>query len=176
MSPTSPMSFATAADDARASIAANRAGPLRPREVSDQDLAELLEGSAEPVVVESYHGAFEVPWRGLTGDGWRALLRELGERVNGVTIETGANRGFAVRHGLEIIPAVLVFLGGRVVARFSGRTEVEGVAAAVRRALREAQDLESAAHELEAAQRFPARPVARPFAQPELESPLAQAS
>jgi thioredoxin-like negative regulator of GroEL len=126
------------------------AKPLEPRECGDQELAALVQRSAEPVVVESYHGGWERPWRALSGAAWRELLRELGERVNGALVETGRNRETAVRYGLEVIPTVLVFVGGQVVARFTGRVSAEEVLAAVRAALEQARARSSGAQELEA--------------------------
>lgn len=121
-----------------------------PREYGDHDLPALIHRSAEPIVVESHYAGWQAPWRALSADAWRELLREFGERVNGACVETGANRELAVRFGLEIIPTVLVFHQGEVVARFTGRVRVEDVIAAVRAALHQAHTLESAREELEA--------------------------
>ena len=125
--------------------------PAKPRECDDSGLPALVQRSAEPVVVESYHAGWTKPWRGLSAQAWSELLREFGERVNGATVETSKNRELAVRYGLEVIPAVLVFVGGEVVARFTGSVRVEDVIEAVRSALRRASTLESARQELEAA-------------------------
>jgi len=121
-----------------------------PRETSDRELLALLRRSAEPVVVESYHAGWQKPWRGLSAQAWSELGRELGERVAAAAVETGRNREFAQRYGLEVIPAVLVFAGGEVVARFTGGVRVEDVIGAVRAALRRSEALESARQELEA--------------------------
>jgi thioredoxin-like negative regulator of GroEL len=123
----------------------------QPPETSDRELPALLRRSAEPVVVESYHAGWVKPWRGLTAQAWSELLREFGERVNGATLETSRNREAAGRYGLEVIPAVLVFAGGEVVARFTGSVRVGDVIGAVRAALSRGQEMESARHELESA-------------------------
>jgi len=123
----------------------------QPRESSDRELPALIRRSAEPVVVESYHAGWEKPWRGLSADAWRDLLREFGERVNGAVIETSANRELAVRYELEVIPTVLVFFEGEVVARFTGRVSVASVIGAVHAALQQARTMQSARQELEAA-------------------------
>jgi thioredoxin-like negative regulator of GroEL len=127
------------------------ANDRQPRESSDPELAALIRRTAEPVVVESYHAGWEKPWRGLSADAWRDLLREFGERVNGAVIETSKNRELAVRYELEVIPTVLVFLQGEVVARFTGRVPVASVIGAVHAALQQARTLESARQELKAA-------------------------
>ncbi len=125
--------------------------PTAPREYGDRDLPALVQRSAEPVVVESHHAGWHTPWRGFSAEAWSELLREFGERVDGAVIETSKNRELAVRYELEVIPTVLVFYQGEVVARFSGRVRVEDVIAAVRVALQQARTLESARQELEVA-------------------------
>jgi thioredoxin-like negative regulator of GroEL len=131
----------------------NRTQPneIEPRETSDRELPALLQRSAEPVVVESYHGGWEKPWRGLSAQAWAELRRELGGRVQAAALETGRNRELAGRYGLEVIPTVLVFAGGEVVARFTGSVRAADVITAVRAALRRAETLESDRQELEAA-------------------------
>jgi len=121
-----------------------------PRETSDRELPALLQRSAEPVVVESHHAGWEKPWRGLSAQAWRELSREFGERVEGAVVETGKNRELATRYGLEIIPTVLVFHRGEVVARFTGTVRVTDVIEAVHVAQHRARTLESARQELEA--------------------------
>lgn len=122
-----------------------------PRELGDRDLPALILRATEPVVVESYFAGWETPWRALSAETWHELQRELGERVNAAVVETSANRELAARYGLEIIPAVLVFSAGEVVARFSGRVRAEHVVRAVKAALSKAGALESDRLELEAA-------------------------
>jgi thioredoxin-like negative regulator of GroEL len=119
-----------------------------PRETSDRELPALLRRSTGPVVVESYHAGWERPWRGLSADAWDELARE---RVVRATLETGKNRELAARYGLEVIPTVLVFAGGEVVARFTGSVRVADVIEAVRAALHRAQTLETARRELDGA-------------------------
>lgn len=123
---------------------------LAPRELGDRDLPALIHRASEPVVVESYFAGWDRPWRGLSAAAWHELLHEFGERVNGAVIESGASRELALRFGLEIIPTVLVFSGGEVVARFSGNVQVAEVVAAVRGALAQARALEADRRELEA--------------------------
>ncbi len=127
------------------------ASALAPRALGDRDLPVLLQRAAEPVVVESHWAGWDRPWRGLSAADWQELFRTLGERVNGAVIETGASRELAARYGLEILPTVLVFSQGEVVARFTGRVRVADVVAAVRAALEHARALESDRRELEAA-------------------------
>ena len=125
--------------------------PTEPREYGDRELPSLIGRSAEPVVVESHFAGWAKPWRGLSAQGWSELLHEFGERINGARAETGSSREFAARYGLEIIPAVLVFSAGEVVARFTGSVSAAEVIDAVYAALRQAHALESASQELEAA-------------------------
>ncbi len=145
---------------------------LAPRALGDRDLPALLHRAREPVVVESHFAGWDRPWRGLSAEGWQELLREFGERVNGAVLETGANRELAVRFGLEVIPTVLVFSAGEVVARFSGSVRVAEVIAAVRAALARERTLESDRRELAAASEgrgvlTPLRSVLRSRAEPE---------
>jgi len=121
-----------------------------PHECGERALATLIEGSAEPVVLESYFGGWERPWRALSREDWRALRRELAGHGRLVAAETGASRATAVRFGLEIVPAVLVFLGGEVVARFEGRVSAARVIEALRTARREQRERVSHCLELEA--------------------------
>jgi thioredoxin-like negative regulator of GroEL len=101
----------------------------------DKSLPALLHGASEPVVVESYHGGWDRPWRVLDGDGWDHLRRALGERVRCAALETSTNRELALRFGLEIVPELLVFLDGEVVARFRHGAEPAAVVEAVKLAL-----------------------------------------
>lgn len=120
-----------------------------PRELADRELQALLACSAEPVVVESYYAGWEKPWRALNDADWHQLRREFGERMNAALVETGANRETAVRFGVEIIPTVLVFVGGVAVARLTGRVRVPALVASVRLALEQQLQCESARAELE---------------------------
>jgi thioredoxin-like negative regulator of GroEL len=122
-----------------------------PRETSDRELPALVRRSAEPVVVESYHAGWAKPWRCLSARAWGELARELGPRVGRVVLDTRSNRETAERYALEIIPTVLVFAGGEVVARFTGSVRAADVIAAVRSAQLRAETLKSARQELEAA-------------------------
>lgn len=130
-----------------------------PRACGDRDLPALLHRASEPVVVESHFAGWDRPWRGLTAAAWQEILREFGERVNGAVLETGANRELAVRFGLEIIPSVLVFSGGEVVARFSGSVRVADVIAAVRAALARERELDAGRRELAAVSAARAAPT-----------------
>src|SRR5262245_36443643 len=103
-----------------------------PRACDDRSLPALLTSSSEPVIGESHFAGWSKPWRALDERAWIDLQREFGERINCARIETGACRVLAQRYGLEILPEVLVFLRGQVVARFHGPVEIERVAAAVR--------------------------------------------
>lgn len=132
-----------------------------PREATDRSLPELLLRSAEPVVLESYFAGWERPWRALSDAAWHELFLALGERVRGTVVETGLNREFAARHGLEVIPTVLVFLRGEVVARLTGRVTTAQVVAAVRQALERAR--ERAGVELELAAQTAVREPAAPL-------------
>jgi len=129
---------------------------LHPRECSDRTLPKLLASSDGPVVVASHFGGWE--WKALGDEAWTELETALGKRVRGVEIETGENREFATRHGLEIVPAVLVFLGGVVVARLSGRVRASQVIEAVRRAEAESRSFAAAVEELELAVERAERP------------------
>ncbi|HEX6882856.1 MAG TPA: thioredoxin domain-containing protein [Planctomycetota bacterium] len=122
--------------------------PTKPRETSDRALPALLARSAEPVVVASHFAGWETPWRALAEGDWAVLGRELGEGVRFAVLETGANRVLATRYGLEVIPAVLVFLRGEVVARFTGRVAPAQVIDAVRTALAQERERELDEREL----------------------------
>jgi len=151
---------------------------LEPRACDDRTLPALLARAAAPVVVASHFGGWEQPWLALDAGGWRELAREFGERVERVTVESGLNREFAVRHGLEILPEVLVFLGGQVVARFSGRVRVAELCAAIHEALRESRSRDEATAELEASTRevlSPVRSVLRKRVAPREVASLAHA-
>lgn len=129
-----------------------------PRELADRELHALLACSAEPVVVESHYAGWEKPWRALTAADWHEFQREFGERVNGARVETGANREAALRHGLEILPTVLVFVDGAIVARLTGRVRVATLVATVRTALEQQRGRETAMAELEATSAARERP------------------
>jgi thioredoxin 1 len=120
-----------------------------PLEYGDRDLPSLIHRSAEPVVVESHYAGWDSEWRGLSPEAWETLARELGGRIRCARLETGRNRGLAVRYGLEIIPTVLVFCAGEVIARFTGSVRAADVIEAVRAALQRSHAVESARRELE---------------------------
>jgi thioredoxin-like negative regulator of GroEL len=120
-----------------------------PHEHDDKSLPALLHGAREPVIVESYHGGWDRPWRVLDARGWDALARGLGERVRCAALETSANRELALRYGLEIVPELLVFLDGEVVARFRHGAEPAAVVEAVNLALHERRIRGEALGELE---------------------------
>ena len=86
--------------------------PTKPLEYGDRDLPLLIQRSAQPIVVESHCAGWDTRWRGLSPEAWESLARELGARVLCARVETGRNREFALRYGLEIIPTVLGFSGG----------------------------------------------------------------
>jgi thioredoxin-like negative regulator of GroEL len=130
-------------------------------------------------VVASHFGGWERPWLALDAEAWGELATEFGARVERVTIETHANREFALCHGLEILPEVLLFLRGEVVARFSGRVAVAELRTAIHEALRTAQSLAEATTELEASTRAreglsPVRSVLRNRTTPLAADGLAQ--
>ena len=108
----------------------------QPRDVDDRELPSLIHRSAGPLVVESHHAGWASPWHALPGGAWEELAREFGRRIGVARVETGRNREFAARYGLEIIPAVLIFSAGEVVARFSGQVRLDEVIEALRDALR----------------------------------------
>ena len=129
-----------------------------PRACNDRSLPVLLSSSSEPVIVESHFAGWSKPWRALDERAWTELQREFGERINCAIVETGACRELAQRYGLEILPEVLVFLRGQVVARFHGQVEIERVAAAVRDACRTERAHDEARQELA----LDARPAPEP--------------
>jgi thioredoxin-like negative regulator of GroEL len=142
-----------------------------PRKADDRSLPALIHRAAGPLVVESHFAGWETPWRALDGASWRALLLELGREVEGALVETGASRELATRYGLEVIPTVLVFMRGEVVARFTGSVEPAEIVAAVRAAQEVERTIERDERELEAASRQPAsalRSVLPRRAEPEL--------
>lgn len=135
-----------------------------PRELDDRGVAQLLARSAQPVVLASHWAGWECsggrgPWPALEAADWRELAREFGERVDLARVETGASRATAARFGLEILPVVLVVVGGVVFARLSGRVRTAAVVAAVRAALERGRELEEAALELAASRPLRATPA-----------------
>ena len=132
----------------------NTAGQ-EPDELDDRGVATLLARSSEPVVLASHWAGWQCsggrgPWPALSPGDWHELAREFGERVNLARVESGANRATAARFGLEIIPTVLVVVGGVAVARLSGRVRLSALCTAVREALERAHTLETAERELAA--------------------------
>lgn len=121
----------------------------KPREYGDRDLPSLIQRSAQLVVVESHYAGWDSQWPGLSPEAWETLARELGGEIQCARLETGLNRELALRYGLEIIPTVLVFCAGEVVARFTGSVRVADLIGAVRAALQRSHSLESAKRELE---------------------------
>jgi thioredoxin-like negative regulator of GroEL len=113
------------------------------------------------LVVETRFDGWEKPWRALTPEDWDDLALEFGERVLLGTIDTGRNRAFASRHGAEIVPEVLVFSRGEIVARFQGSADVRAIARAVREVLRHDRVLSEASRELAATDTSTARSVHR---------------
>jgi thioredoxin-like negative regulator of GroEL len=131
----------------------------KPREATDRTLPALLASSDEPVVVESYFGGWASPWRALTSVVWSEVLGELGREVRGLVVETGANRAFAERYGLEILPEVLVFQGGALVARLTGPVSAARIVAAVDTARERARQRAHEELELDALEAAHAEPV-----------------
>jgi thioredoxin-like negative regulator of GroEL len=125
--------------------------PFAPRSYGDRDLPALIQRSTAPIVVESHYAGWDVPWHGLSDDAWKELAHEFDGSIEGARIETSTCRELAVRYALEVIPAVLVFFEGEVVARFSGSVRAAEVIEAVRAALEQARAVESARMELASA-------------------------
>lgn len=145
-----------------------RRGGIRPHEVDDRELFALIERKQGPIVLESYYEGWEHPWRALSTEDWRTLSceplsNEKCECIHTAVVETQKSRATAVRFGLEVIPTVLVFLGGEVVARFTGRVLIQDVVDAVRAARQRAWTLEASALELEAAEAAHETPSPRLF-------------
>jgi thioredoxin-like negative regulator of GroEL len=119
-----------------------------PAPLSDRALQALIEGTTEPVIVESGFAGWDRPWRALTGADWQALERGLGPGLRVATVETGTNRATALRYGLEVIPAVLVFLEGELVARYSGRVGAPEILAGIEGARRRARERAASVREI----------------------------
>lgn len=151
--------------------------PTVPPTLDERALATLVAGATGPVVVESHWAGWEKPWRALAADDWARLAAEPGDLRTAV-IETGTSRTAAMRYGLEIVPEVLVFLEGEVVARFTGRVTAAVVLEAVRAARRDAREREMSRLELEAleAAHGPATRVHPRARLVEAPRPLARAS
>jgi len=94
--------------------------PSLPLLHDDSSLARLLQRAERPVVVASHFSGWVEPWLALEPDDWRALREAFGQDIELARIETGSNREFALRHGLEILPEVLIFAAGRCVTRLHG--------------------------------------------------------
>jgi thioredoxin-like negative regulator of GroEL len=129
-----------------------------PATLDERALAALILAAAEPVVVECHYAGWEKPWRALGQADWAQLGREFGSRMRAAVVETGASRAFALSHGVEILPEVMVFLGGRRVARLGGPSTAARVAGAVHEALAARRAEREARSELEAAERHGERP------------------
>jgi thioredoxin-like negative regulator of GroEL len=124
---------------------------ILPHELDDASVLARVQHVEEPVVVETRFDGWERPWRALAPGHWDELAREFGERVRLETLDTGRNRAFARRHGAEIVPQVLVFLRGEVVARFHGRVPVTELVRTVREVLRRDRAIAEASLELDGA-------------------------
>jgi len=145
----------------------------QPHELADASIYARLHNAEEPLVVETRFDGWEKPWRALTPEDWDDLALEFGERVLLGTIDTGRNRAFASRHGAEIVPEVLVFSRGEIVARFQGSADVRAIARAVREVLRHDRVLSEASRELAATDTSTARSVHRtPVAETALQAAL----
>lgn len=120
-----------------------------PHELDDASVFARVHHAEEPVVVETRSDCWARPWRALAARDWDELAREFGERVRLETIDTDRNRAFARRHGAEIVPQVLVFLRGQVVARLHGRVLVAELVQTVRDVLRCDRAIAEASLELE---------------------------
>ena len=142
-----------------------------PRPADDRSLPALIHGARGPLVVESHFAGWERPWRALSAEAWDELARLLG-RFESAVVETGASRDLALRYGLEVIPTVLVFLDGEVVARLTGSLTAERVADAVRAAQQQQGTLARAGLELESPAEARATSPARSILRRRAEAPV----
>lgn len=94
------------------------------------------DGANRAVVVVSHFAGWSEPWLALDEAALDEVRKALAQRATVVRVETGACRAFAQRHGLEILPEVLVFLGGKPAARLHGRVSAAKVIELVCEALR----------------------------------------
>ena len=95
--------------------AAHGAGP---RAVGDADFTSVVEGSAQPVLVD-----FWAPWCGpcrAVAPSVERLAQEFAGRALVVKLNVDDNPRTAQRFGITGIPALYIFKGGRVVERLVG--------------------------------------------------------
>lgn len=126
----------------------------------DRSLASLASASERPLVVASHFGGWAEPWHALEEQDWAVLRGALGRRVELVRIDSGSCREFARRHGLEVLPAVLILVGGRCVARRNGRVGAARVLEDLENLWRQQQAVAEAQREWIAAEGHPERPSA----------------
>jgi len=112
-------------------------------------LQQLIRNAEMPVVLESHFDGWEAPWRALSDEAWRELSRVFGKNIALATMETGSCRELAVQYGLEIIPTVLIFSAGEVVARLTGRVRATEVLAALEDVFERRTELEAAREKLD---------------------------
>jgi thioredoxin 2 len=90
----------------------------RPVRVTDQDLDRVVAGTEVPVLVDFY-----ADWCGpckVMAPVLDAVARDLAGRVLVAKLDTDRNPAMATRFGIRGIPTLVVFRGGREVAREVG--------------------------------------------------------
>ena len=87
-------------------------------EVTDQTFEELVLKNEKPVVVD-----FWAPWCGpckAMAPAFEQAARRLEEHVKFAKVNTDEEQAIGARFGIRSIPTMLLFRGGREVARQSG--------------------------------------------------------
>jgi len=104
--------------------------PGHPVELNETSLQRQLEKSDLPLLVD-----FWAPWCGpcrMMAPAFEEAARALGPGVRLAKLNTEEEREVAARMGIQSIPTMVLFKGGREVARTSGAMPAQGIVQWVR--------------------------------------------
>ena len=98
--------------------------------LTDDSFSEVVFPSDHPVLVD-FHGEWKPPWRGVSHNTRAELAVKYGGRVTLTEVNTAESRKTAEAYGVEQIPNVFIFVGGKVVHQFVGTVRKETLMAAL---------------------------------------------